>query len=976
MVGIAISDLSDAYAFWDGLRIDVTKQHAKSIERNQGPSPFSFTQQERDLWHNLFKEKYLWQSDGHNLLKTPLWDAYNMNLGAVSRGPASCDNTYRVLFDLSVIPSGNGFIQDLRRLCLEASIYRCDATNCRTRRNETIKKTAPKCSWVAFRDWAIVLMSCRAFHPWEFHESDLDKQVSVQVGYTVMHAPDVVNACCQLLKAYAAKDEPGKGSMFCGTDDNLEINVSEVINVIHWMAVIQSTNGVGPNIGRWDHNYLPMHLASKSIEQAIEVFNRSNICKRRLWRLLDASPRKTWDILDVAELFQDHSHLWRQTEHHDGWPNDDRYGDDRHVACTPSLCHIDIINTTKERQIHKAPCVISSERNFNDDDRRCSLFEFDHEKLRKALYDNQPHPTAWTADLQLASKYQSYIAISHVWSDGTGIGLRKAGTVNACLFKYFMDIAIRLGAEAVWWDAVSVPVEKHARAKAMSGMADQYANASYTIVHDSHLLSYPWSKEVNGKRNGGPCLALVLSSWFTRGWTAVELALSKNVIVLFKGETEDKPTLVDLNEIVSSDPRTCTRGHWLASQLIQRLRKPIENVGDLLAILSQRITSWARDRSEISAVLAGAKIDYDSEDTASKITQKTIIHLGKIPHSCLLHNTSTMSTTGSFSWCPATIDGMPFDISVDMRIGIDARKQSMLIVNADGVAMGEWYCCQIEKNDVKDLRIVPLGHEPVVTFQAQAALEDPNRCILLRPFTTFDGRAVLAMTYRRKTEEPPVLSCRYITTVMTHQFESRPWQVLIVRLGEKTLNDPIIAMEAIHELKSELARRQGPPRLNPIQRVKKRAGLMDEVMPGSYTYRYSSGRIQYVEDAPFGSGRASSERLFHPDIEDLNSALRDSHKGEAVARWIIRRNPELIHEMVSRLLQGGLTQEQQCNISSALVKAIPISKFRYPSLEVYTYQNLLEFCERTYTTKLPEFLQDAKTALEKSRRFNFEARTT
>ncbi|KAI0547640.1 hypothetical protein F4679DRAFT_597475 [Xylaria curta] len=286
----------------------------------------------------------------------------------------------------------------------------------------------------------------------------------------------------------------------------------------------------------------------------------------------------------------------------------------------------------QERQIHKAPCIIGGGRSFNDDDHRCSLFEFDHEQLCKALYDKQPQSIAWTADLQLASKHQSYIAISHVWSDGTGIGLRKSGTVNACLFKYLTDIALRLGAEAVWWDAVSVPVEKHARAKAMSGMADQYTDASYTIIHDAHLLNFSWSREVDGKRNGSPCLALVLSSWFTRGWTAVELSLSKNVRVLFKGETDDKPTLVDLNDIVSSDPRTCTRGHWLASQLIQRLRKPIENVGDLLAVLSQRITSWAKDRSEISAVLAGTKIDYDSEDTASKITQKTIIHLGFPTH--------------------------------------------------------------------------------------------------------------------------------------------------------------------------------------------------------------------------------------------------------------------------------------------------------------------------------------------------------
>jgi hypothetical protein len=108
----------------------------------------------------------------------------------------------------------------------------------------------------------------------------------------------------------------------------------------------------------------------------------------------------------------------------------------------------------------------------------------------------------------------------------------ESSTVNRCLFKYFTDIAKRLGCEAVWWDAVSVPTETSARAKAIRSMADQYAHAEYTVVHDAHLLNFPWSKERNGKRNDGAWLALVFSSGFTRGWTGVELALSKNVIVL------------------------------------------------------------------------------------------------------------------------------------------------------------------------------------------------------------------------------------------------------------------------------------------------------------------------------------------------------------------------------------------------------------------------------------------------------------
>lgn len=59
-----------------------------------------------------------------------------------------------------------------------------------------------------------------------------------------------------------------------------------------------------------------------------------------------------------------------------------------------------------------------------------------------------------------------------------------------------------------------------------------YSNAAATLVHDEYLMEYRWADD------GGPCLALVLSPWFTRGWTALELIMLKTVLVLYKGEDE------------------------------------------------------------------------------------------------------------------------------------------------------------------------------------------------------------------------------------------------------------------------------------------------------------------------------------------------------------------------------------------------------------------------------------------------------
>ncbi|KAK1573283.1 uncharacterized protein LY79DRAFT_697870 [Colletotrichum navitas] len=56
-----------------------------------------------------------------------------------------------------------------------------------------------------------------------------------------------------------------------------------------------------------------------------------------------------------------------------------------------------------------------------------------------------------------------YMAISHVWSDGTGVGAKPAGQVNKCLYENFAKIALDLGCDGVWWDSICMPTDRKAR---------------------------------------------------------------------------------------------------------------------------------------------------------------------------------------------------------------------------------------------------------------------------------------------------------------------------------------------------------------------------------------------------------------------------------------------------------------------------------------------------------------------------------
>jgi len=90
-----------------------------------------------------------------------------------------------------------------------------------------------------------------------------------------------------------------------------------------------------------------------------------------------------------------------------------------------------------------------------------------------------------------------YVAISHVWSDGTGMGLGKVGEVNPRLFNYFANLirTVDGGCDGIWWDTISIPTEKDARRKAIDKMHNNYRKARYTLIHDKYLVNFEWAKD-------------------------------------------------------------------------------------------------------------------------------------------------------------------------------------------------------------------------------------------------------------------------------------------------------------------------------------------------------------------------------------------------------------------------------------------------------------------------------------------------
>ncbi|GIC89449.1 ankyrin repeat domain-containing protein [Aspergillus udagawae] len=298
-----------------------------------------------------------------------------------------------------------------------------------------------------------------------------------------------------------------------------------------------------------------------------------------------------------------------------------------------------------------------------------------------------------------------YMAVSHVWSDGTGTGAWRDGEVNECLYLYFRAIAEHFQCEGIWWDALCIPRAKAARNKAIQKIQTNYQDARITLVHDCFLRNWDWDPET-------ACFGILMSPWFSRGWTALELAKSRKVKVIFKGRYG--PVIKDLDEEILAKADEINVPRIKASRMIRNLRKEFTSLNDLLTVLRPRFTSWPKDMAVISALLVGIEPEERQQKTYRSILKK----LGELCPENLFHNAATMSD--EFSWCPTSLFKMPLERSSEVRLkilGNDIR--------------GKWRISRHYVEAGLEKNCIWHSSHPLITRQLQDVLKCPRRCRLL-----------------------------------------------------------------------------------------------------------------------------------------------------------------------------------------------------------------------------------------------------
>ena len=151
-------------------------------------------------------------------------------------------------------------------------------------------------------------------------------------------------------------------------------------------------------------------------------------CPNRVWAIVSGLPGKEKNLPllfppgdDKAEqLFSNAGD--RELDEEDG-----------HDRCTFKFCERSQMDFTSVPQRHESQYCTARPCGSIDD-------RFDGRLLDHAVQNGRS--TAWHLNgSAVIAPHHNFMAISHVWSDGTGAGAWPEGHVNRCLYGFFASVA-------------------------------------------------------------------------------------------------------------------------------------------------------------------------------------------------------------------------------------------------------------------------------------------------------------------------------------------------------------------------------------------------------------------------------------------------------------------------------------------------------------------------------------------------------
>ncbi|KAL2865202.1 uncharacterized protein BJX67DRAFT_382945 [Aspergillus lucknowensis] len=355
----------------------------------------------------------------------------------------------------------------------------------------------------------------------------------------------------------------------------------------------------------------------------------------------------------------------------------------------------------------------------------CEQIEFDN----SLVCNPTTGATAWHIDgKRLVYENEKFIAISHTWADGTGAPIDHKNAsdpdkvhVNKCLFSYFAKPAKDRDFAGIWWDAISLPKNNGPlRKQAVATMHEMYAKAGLTLVHDRFLLECAVRDDMEFAAR-----PIILSPWFSRAWTALELPKCKKVIFIFKDGEFD----LDDENVVA-------------------------NLNELLIALNSRHSTYTSDLPIIAGLLTGVSVEGL---TSPEIYQRIVRALKRIPCQHLLHNEIGMDVK-SFCWCPSNLLTVPKALG---RPELLAKAD----IASDGAAAAVWRVVDLNETTRPELEQRERAQSPNIEIGAILTGTSTTITQHLLLLDLYDRNLKKAVIVKVKNSRTSEIHCQYIGTV-------------------------------------------------------------------------------------------------------------------------------------------------------------------------------------------------------------------
>jgi hypothetical protein len=330
--------------------------------------------------------------------------------------------------------------------------------------------------------------------------------------------------------------------------------------------------------------------------------------------------------------------------------------DHNRCLCTALHCKAYDVDPNDYNIIHTTPDC-SCEHVTVDSSRLFSILE---RKVVPAVQCVRDDNGKLSISLIEANPDTTYVAISHVWSDG--YGNPKANSMPYCQIEHMNALSsIRFGAPVPFWlDTLCCPVEpQEATDLAISLMRKTYEEASHVIVLDSWLHQ----QESADLPETEMMMRIALSAWTRRLWTFQEGILAKELWFRFSDNLID----IDLTNMAIMKNEGVQEGVLKAYLLEEYLR--IRGIGmamawdmrDKLPVLADSLQYRSTSVPTDEALCIGALLNLDMSIILAEVPEERMRVvwglISNIPSQIVFLDAPKLTQKG-FRWAPASFFGL------------------------------------------------------------------------------------------------------------------------------------------------------------------------------------------------------------------------------------------------------------------------------------------------------------------------------